>query len=298
MTTTIERAVGRARLRALRIAARYRRTPVGLLVQRTVDGVVAIEPFDRAMTLAAQSFVSIVPVMIVVSALRPSQPGFGAFMAESMGLSNASRDALAGSVTAGATVGSSVGVLGLLVALVSATSYSRALERMYAKVWHVKRPGLRTAWRWLATVLAVILAVVVLELTREATEGTPLPGVWDFLVRLVVWTIVWTYVPWALLRAEVPLRALAFTGAVTAALVSTLSLVGMIYLPIVLETGANQFGVLGLVFAYISWLFAFSFALVLATVVGRACAEDEGALGRLVRGRRNDAAMEPRIVTD
>ena len=55
---------------------------------------------------------------------------------------------------------------------------------------------------------------------------------------------------------------------------------------------------LGLVFAYIGWLFAFSFALVLATVIGRACAEDEGALGRLVRGRRNDDATAPRVLTE
>ena len=293
MTTAIERS----RLRALRIAARYRRTPIGRLVQRTVDGFVAIEPFDRAMTLAAQAFVSVVPVMIVMAAFRPTEPGFGAFMADSMGLSDATRAAVAENVSTDATVGGTVGVLGFVVALITATSYSRALERMYAKVWQVRRPGLRAAWRWLAIILALILAVVLLELTRQATEGAPLPELWDFTLRVVVWTVVWTYVPWALLRAEIPLRALAFTGAVTALLLSALNVVGIIYLPIVLESGAKQFGVLGLVFAYIGWMFALSFALVLATVVGRACAEDDGALGRLVRGRRNDDATAPRVVT-
>ena len=77
MTTTVERA----RLRGLRIAARYRRTPLGRLVQRAVDGFVDIEPFDRAMTLAAQAFVSIVPVMIVMAALRPDEQFFGLFEA-------------------------------------------------------------------------------------------------------------------------------------------------------------------------------------------------------------------------
>jgi membrane protein len=280
------------RLRALRIAARLRLTPLGALVERGYTGFTAIEPFDRAMTLAAQAFVSIVPVMIVTAAFRPNKQGFGSFLADSMGLSQATRDTLAGSVPTSASVGSSVGILGFLVALISATAYSRALERMYAKVWQVKRPGLRSAWRWLATVLAVILAVGLLELTRQATEGIPLPALWDFVVRVLVWAVVWTFIPWALLRAEIPIRVLAFTGTVTAVLLGILSIVGTIYLPIVLVSGAKQFGVLGLVFAYIGWLFALSFALVLACVIGRACAEDEGTLGRLVRGRDDSTAWQ------
>jgi len=245
------------------------------------------------MTLAAQAFVSIVPVMIVTAALRPNRDGFGSFMADSLGLSESTRATLAGSVSTDATVGSSVGVLGFLVALISATAYSRALERMYAKVWEVKRPGLRSAWRWLATVLAVILAVGLLGLTRQAAEGVPLPALWEFLIQLVVWSVVWSFIPWALLRAQVPVRVLAFSGVVTAVLLGVLSIAGTIYLPIVLVSGARQFGVLGLVFAYIGWLFALSFAVVLACVIGRACAQDEGALGRLVRGRDDSTTWQP-----
>ena len=281
------------RIRGLRIAARLRLTPLGGLTERAYTGFVAIEPFDRAMTLAAQAFVSIVPVMIVTAALRPNRDGFGSFMADSLGLSESTRATLAGSVSTDATVGSSVGVLGFLVALISATAYSRALERMYAKVWEVKRPGLRSAWRWLATVLAVILAVGLLGLTRQAAEGVPLPALWEFLIQLVVWSVVWSFIPWALLRAQVPVRVLAFSGVVTAVLLGVLSIAGTIYLPIVLVSGARQFGVLGLVFAYIGWLFALSFAVVLACVIGRACAQDEGALGRLVRGRDDSTTWQP-----
>lgn len=285
--------VARWRLRGLRIAARLRLTPLGGLVERGYTGFVAIEPFDRAMTLAAQAFVSIVPMMIVMAALRPNQDGFGSFMADTLGLTEETREALAGSVSTSATLGGTVGILGLLVALIGATSYSRALERMYAKIWQVRRPGLRSAWRWLTTVLAVVLAIGLIEVTREATEGVPLPALWDFIVRVVVWAVVWTYIPWALLHAQIPVRVLAFTGGVSALLLGLLSLAGQVYLPIVLLSGTRQFGVLGLVFAYIGWLFALSFALGLACVIGRACAQDEGALGRLVRGRDDSTAWHP-----
>ena len=98
-------------------------------------------------------------------------------MADSMGLSDATRDAVADSVSDGRDAWAAASACSVsLVALITATSYSRALERMYAKVWQVRRPGLHAAWRWLATVLAVILAVGLLGLTREATEGVPLPA--------------------------------------------------------------------------------------------------------------------------
>ena len=54
----------------------------------------------------------------------------------------------------------------------------------------------------------------------------------------------------------------------------------------------------GLVFAYISWLFVLSFAIVGATVVGRACAQDEGILGRLVRGPSPEDANVPNLSAD
>jgi membrane protein len=37
-------------------------------------------------------------------------------------------------------------------------------------------------------------------------------------------------------------------------------------------------------FTYLSWLFALAFVVVVATVVGRVVATDDGWLGRLVRG--------------
>ena len=51
-----------------------RRTPPPLLriVTRTAGGLQAIEPFDRAMTLAAQTFTSVFPLIIAVAALLPA----------------------------------------------------------------------------------------------------------------------------------------------------------------------------------------------------------------------------------
>ena len=107
---------------------------------------------------------------------------------------------------------SGVGFFGFLVAFFSATAYSRALERMFLKVWEVPKPPLRTAWRWIATIVAVMVAISLLAFTRSSptADRGPRRGA----VRFVVWTVVWTYVPWVLMRTEISLRALAFTGAI------------------------------------------------------------------------------------
>lgn len=292
------RFVARWKLRGERYWESLRGTPLGTLIERIINGFTAIEPFDRAMTLAAQAFVSIVPIMIVLAAVRPNKESFGATMGDVMGLSNDVQEALSGSIPSSASVVSGVGFFGFLVAFFSATSYSRALERMFLKVWDVPKPPLRTAWRWVATIVAVMVALALLALTQSILADRPFDNVLETAVRFVVWTVVWTYVPWVLMRTEISLRALTFTGAIIAVALTALGAFGTIYLPIVLTTGAEEFGVLGLVFAYISWIFVLSFAIVGATVVGRACAQDEGILGRLVRGPSPEDANVPNLSAD
>ncbi|WP_426594071.1 YhjD/YihY/BrkB family envelope integrity protein [Cellulomonas sp. McL0617] len=292
------RFVARWKIRVLRYWDGLRGTPLGTLIDRIISGFTAIEPFDRAMTLAAQVFVSIVPIMIFAAAVRPNEDSFGASMGDAMGLSDSVQATLAGSIPSSATAASGLGIFGFLIAFFSATAYSRALERMFLKVWAVPKPPLRTAWRWVATIAAVLVAISFLAFTAAILSNTPLNHLIEFVIRFAVWTVVWTYVPWVLMRTKISLRALAFTGALIALALTVLAEFGAFYLPLVLTNGAEEFGVLGLVFAYISWLFVLSFAIVGATIVGRACAQDEGILGRLVRGPSPEDANVPNLSAD
>ncbi|GEL95336.1 hypothetical protein [Cellulomonas composti] len=111
----------------------------------------------------------------------------------------------------------------------------------------------------------------------------------------MLWSVVWWFAPWVLLQRQVPGRLLAFTAVLTAVALAVLGRVGSIYLPIVLSSGARQFGVLGIVFAYLGWLFVLSFVVVGATTIGHACASDDGPVGRFVRGGRwTEVTDEPR----
>ncbi|MDM7855236.1 YhjD/YihY/BrkB family envelope integrity protein [Cellulomonas alba] len=296
MTTTTDRW----RSWGLRRWAQVRRTSVGRLLEDCALALARIELFDRAMTLAAQAFTSIVPIMLVTATLHPRDGGsLGSALAESLDLPQSVRSTLQASIPSDATVESGIGVFGVVVAIVSATSFSRALERIYLRIWQVPRPSLRSWWRWFAALIAILLAVGLIGLTRRASRGEVWSGWLPLLVQLVLWTAVWTFAPWVLVQREVRWRPLLFSGVATSVCLAGLTLAGSVYLPIVLVRGAREFGVLGLVFSYISWLFAIAFVVIGVAVIARACAQDPGPLGRWVRGRGHASVFsDPETVAE
>lgn len=278
-------------------AARLERTQPGQLLSRTATGLLRIEPFDRAMTLAAQAFTSVLPLVIVLAVLRPGRPDrLGQTVAEQLGLPPRGEQALVDSLPQAAEASASFGVFGVLVVVVSATSFSRALERMYSRIWDVRRPGIRGAWRWLAVVLAVVVAMVVIRFTQSVTAELPAPYAWQTVRTALVWSVVWTLVPWLLMKGQVALRLVAAGGVVTGLALAMVALGGRVYLPLALSTSAEQFGALGVAFTYIGWLFVVSMAVVVGAVLGHAAARDEGWLGRTLRGGRAEpgpVALDP-----
>ena len=88
------------------------------------------------------------------------------------------------------------GVVGLLMTLISATSFARALGRMYARCWDVPVVKMRQAWwRWVMVLFAVILAIVMIAAAHLAVR-LPIGGhVLDYALGFVIWTLLWAYLP-------------------------------------------------------------------------------------------------------
>src|SRR5262249_9803118 len=147
------------------------------------------------------------------------------------------------------------GLISLLVVLISATSFSRALARMYARIWAGKTVGVRGAWRWLAVVVAVILSLIIIHGLQNLTAGVRLPTVADAVSIFIVQAALWTWVPWVLMQARVPVRLLLPGGVLIGAVEIVLAWVGSIYVPLALNAAAREFGSLGVAFTYISWMF-------------------------------------------
>jgi len=273
-----------------RLPPRLRRTVAQLLSQwpgrialRSAASCVRIEIFDRSMTIAAQFFTSVFPILILmatwVGAVGADE------IADAVDMPDESRSVLDQAVqTSG---GATFGIVGTLIVLVSATSLSRALTRAFAAIWHLPRPrsSLKSAWRWLAVVVALALSLVVVRALSGFVDAVPPRNFWQRMVVLASDLVLASFVPWLLLSGAVRLRRLVPGAMIFAAVMLAVRPASSLWLPRALEVSADRYGSIGVAFTYLAWLYVVSFCALLTAVVGQVVAEDPGWLGRLIRGR-------------
>ncbi|WP_167046882.1 YhjD/YihY/BrkB family envelope integrity protein [Salinibacterium sp. ZJ454] len=274
---------GASAKRAVRswLDARANTTALGRFALRAARALVAIEVFDRAMTLAAQAFMSILPLVIAVAALRrgDAEP-IGRGLSTYLGLNDSAAAALEKVVPSSSDVFSALGWFGTLLLVVSATAFSRALERFYARVWSKRKLGFRATWRLFAVLATILLGLVVLQFSRSILRADGTYIAFRGVVEFVLWTGVWLLVGWIVLNRTVSFRLL-FPGAVLCGIgLAVLGGVGRIYLPIALTSSAEQFGALGITIAYVGWLFAIMSVVVGGVTIGHVLTVEYGIMNR------------------
>jgi membrane protein len=273
---TLGRLPPRLRQSVARLLSRW----PGRIAFRSAASCVRIEIFDRSMTIAAQFFTSVFPILILIAtwvgAAQTSR------VAEAVSLPEESRSVLDQAVSSPESA--TFGIVGALIVLASATSLSRALTRAYAAIWQLPRPrsSLRSAWRWLAVVVALALSLVVVRALSGFAEAVPPGNVWQRVVAFTCDLAIALLVPWLLLSGAVRLRCL-----VPGAMIFALAMLGVrpasaLWLPRALEVSADRYGSIGVAFTYLAWLYVVAFCVLLTAVVGQVIAVDRGWLGRWI----------------
>jgi membrane protein len=135
-------------------------------------------------------------------------------------------------------------------------------------------------------VIGLALYIELLFLFGRMVRGVPASTLLEDLATLVGAWALWTGAGWILLAGRVRPRLLATGGLLTAFGFDTLRQLSAFYLPSLVVTNQQQFGLLGVAFTLFSWLTVCSLVIVVATVVGTVLAEDPGRLGRLIRTPR------------
>ena len=246
------------------------RSAAGRFVMRALRDIRDLELFDRAMTLAAQAFTSILPVLIVAGSLRGSlNPEADSLVANNLGLDDRTADLVQQSMPQQVEGVTLTQVIAALLLIVAATSFARALERCFLRVWRTPKASIRFAWRWVAGIVAIVIGLLVVVATRNIVRGTDAISVLEFILEAAIWCALWWIASWVVVNRSVSLRAL-LPGSVLAGLgFAVATVVGRAYLPGALAASADQFGVLGLAFSYIGWLFVLMSVLLVAVTIGR-----------------------------
>ena len=244
--------------------------------RRLLTELSRVDVVDRSLAIGAQALLALLPLLVVVAAFTP--PAFGASVLvqtrEAMGLGDDVLAPVRQLVINEGEVRSQTGFVGLAIVLVSATSFSRALQRMYARVWDVtaarRRDAVRVSVIWPCAWLAYVQVVTLLSGWLSHLPGIDAVGhVFSFVAQVLIWwwtarVMLTSRVSWSLLLPSAVITAMGVVALVQAS--------GVV-MPRYARSMLDQFGSLGVVLASASWLVAFGGVLVVTTLVGRLLAQ-------------------------
>jgi len=269
----------RVSIDANRMRAGLERTLAGQIVVRIAE----LNPVERGLALGSKLFTAVIPLAIILSALLSSRDLVATRVVDGFGLTGAGATALRQllQVPAGET-GSSISVIGLLVLVYSLVSFSRALQRVYVDAWRL--PPMRS--RGIAWGLMWIVAFAVwFSLSTPVSRFLYAHGfrVGAVVLSLALGSILWMVTPFILLGRRVAMHELLPGGIATAVLLVAFNLGSRLYLPHSTTSNVRHYGLVGVTFTILSWLFAFSLTLIASAAIGAVLSER----------RRGDAATTP-----
>lgn len=239
--------------------------------RRSLARFVELEGFDRAMALAGQAFAALLPLLIVIGSVSPADDdSLADTLIDRFDLSGSAADTLRDAVSQPPHSGLSV--LGALLLVISALSFTRAMQRLYIRAWRLDKLGLRANY-WGLIWLGLFIAFWSIQ---PAIVGL-FSGLVAFVVSLTLSTVLWLLTPWLLTARRIAWRRLLPQAFLTAVGLLVLAVASAIYLPHAVATASREFGILGVGFTLLSLLFSLSFVLVVAAALGATLAESPRA---------------------
>ncbi|WP_225802067.1 YhjD/YihY/BrkB family envelope integrity protein [Streptomyces sp. NK15101] len=260
------------RVRSIRTGAERRFPVLTELTGRLVSGNL----LDAATRLAAQAFLAAVPLLFALAAFAPLavRDQLRESLRVMFGLTGAADHELQQVLDQPDADGlrETTGIVGALVALVSATSFSRAMARVCERAWGLPRAGTRiAAWRWLVWLLALVVVVL---LQAPVRDGFGAGGWLGLPLYFLVTTGVWLWTQHLLLAKRIDWLPL-LPGALLAGTAATaLGLTARLYMPGALNRALGDYGSLGLVLTLLSWLIVVCAALTFAFTIGAVLARE------------------------
>jgi membrane protein len=230
-----------------------------------------VEGTLQATVLSAQAFTSLIPFLVVGAAFGPGDSDLSERIIERFDLSGSAARSVRQLFNSSGEVESAVTWVSVIILILSALSFTRALQRMYQRAYGTEPSNWKEGWRGLAWLAAFAAWLVVSSPLRGALEDV---GGIVFAIGLstVLGFVIWLVTP-RLLLGPMDWRHLLPGATVSAVLAALLTAASGIYIPIVMTWSAERYGLIGIAFTFQSWLLASAFVVVIGAVVGAVASE-------------------------
>lgn len=229
-----------------------------------------IELLDRVYVIAAGTFVSVLPLLLLVTGALGISPNrneslLAVQLIQRLGLEGSAADAVRTLLPFSRL---RFYALGLAITLFGLFSLSRRAAHAYAAIWQIPDLPRSRLWRALIWIVVQLAAILSVAGVRDLARGSALPArIALFAVIGIIWytaelasqrLITDGHVPWGPLHLAAGLTTLARLG---------VAIWAAVYLATSLAKQAELYGPIGVVFAMFTSLFATIAATLIATLI-------------------------------
>ncbi|MET9509620.1 YhjD/YihY/BrkB family envelope integrity protein [Streptomyces flavidovirens] len=249
-----------------RLQRRLGDSVVGLTWQRGRE----VELMHRAMGFAALSFLTLVPLLIVVAAADlPSGQGFARWLVTGLGVSEVSQAEIQELFGRPGQALQRTTAFGLAALAAFGVTFGSAVQTGYERVWDLPTARWHTMWRHVVW-LAMLVAALLLFVKTPAPDGSP--AVVTMLVAggdvVGLFLFFWASQR-LLLCGRIRWRALAPGAALTAVGLLGLRIFSQYVFSPLIASNAVTFGPFGTVLVLQSWLVGVGFVVYGGALAGR-----------------------------
>lgn len=227
---------------------------------------------DRSVALGSLAFTAIVPLLVIASAFLPGADGLSSELIDRFDLQGDTAELVRDVFAQPDAVRQSVSWLGLLLLLVAALSFTRALQRVYEHAWRLEVRGMAGTRGGLIWIGGILLWSTLFASVRQWLLDLTGP-VGSLAILLAGNAALWLWSPWILLAGRVDWRALVPTGLLTSVAMTAVGIGSAIYMPEAIGRSAAHYGSIGIAIALVSWLVGIGFALTVCAGVGAVLGE-------------------------
>lgn len=238
---------------------------------------VEVQVVDRGVALGAQAFTAVVPLLMLFASAAPRREGqdFADTLVRRFRLSGESAAAMREAFSPASSLASqSVSFFGVLLLIVAVLSFTRTLQRLYENAFSLPALGFRgTPWglTWIA-MLAV--ATTVNPILRSFVDGLV-----ALVVAIALASVVWGLTPYILTARRISTGQAIPAGVLAGIATTFLSIASTLWLPRTVAQSAEQYGLIGVAFAFVSWLVVAGLTVAGTAVAGAVLADHLGIEG-------------------